>query len=452
MTAVLLPGVYLDALTTYSGAVRLHLVNRSPEPDHTDVAGDATINLSVVDVGATPGISVADTEVYVDGVLAFDGGAFQPGYVGPSSGYSLVGNKLTVTVDPSADFASDAVVTVRVVTQTSDTVESLDATYTFAVTDTTKPAILATQATAIERVRVTFNEAVDMTTALVAANYVVAPLEVPAITPTIASVVEVDSSTVDLTLGAPLSFGLLHLLTVNNVTDLRGNAIAPGANAMVFTSVRPVQPAGRDFQLWYMVPRKNRAANTPRNSSSPTGDLRKFIACFQDVVDLLLYDIDRFAEILDPDFAEEQYLDAMLQDLGNPFEFELSEADKRRLLRVLVLMYLQKGTERGVKNVVRFFLGLECDVVPWVEDSWLIGVHLLGESAILGPSTSWALYAFDVEVYVDLTDEQRTRLRALVNYMKPSHTHFVNVIEPGAVTLDHVVLGYSYLGTNWTLH
>lgn len=445
MTIIELPAVYLDDLTTYSGATRLHVVNRAPEPNHVDVAADVVIAATIVDVGAAPGISLADTKVYVDSVLAFDAGTFQPGYAGSGATYSATANALVVAIDPTFEFDSEATVTVRVDTQTSDAAETLDVTYTFTIADTAKPAILATQATAIERVRVTFDEPVSMATALVAANYVVAPLEVPAITPTIESVVEVDASTVELVLGAPLSFGLLHLLTVENVEDLKGNAIAPGANAMAFTSVRPAVPDGRDFRLWYTVPRKNR-------NEDVTGDLRKFIACFQDVDDLLLYDIDRFAEILDPDFAEEQYLDAMLQDLGNPFRFDLSESDKRRLLRVLVLMYRQKGTERGVKNVVRFFLGLECDVIPFTEDGWLIGVSLLGESTILNPGSSWSLYAFDVEVYVTLTDEQRARLRALVEYMKPSHTHFVSIIEPGAVTLDHVVLGYSYLGTNWTLH
>ena len=82
---------------------------------------------------------------------------------------------------------------------------------------------------------------------------------------------------------------------------------------------------------------------------------------------------------LGADLAAERFLDLMLQDLGNPFPFDLSAADKRRLLNVLVAIYREKGTAVGIKNVIRFFLGLEVDIITYTGEGLVLGESLLGE-------------------------------------------------------------------------
>jgi CheY-like chemotaxis protein len=52
-------------------------------------------------------------------------------------------------------------------------------------------------------------------------------------------------------------------------------------------------------------------------------------------------------EILDLERAPEPFLDAMLSDLGNPFELELDVLRKRRLVARLVDMYRKRGTAAG---------------------------------------------------------------------------------------------------------
>ena len=65
----------------------------------------------------------------------------------------------------------------------------------------------------------------------------------------------------------------------------------------------------------------------------------------------------------------------------------------------------------------------------------------------------FARYAFDVKVGRVLTSTERKHLRAIVNYMKPAHTHFVNLIEPlPPIVPDHWELGLSELGETATLH
>ncbi|MBN2715754.1 MAG: phage tail protein, partial [Deltaproteobacteria bacterium] len=152
--------------------------------------------------------------------------------------------------------------------------------------------------------------------------------------------------------------------------------------------------------------------------------------------------------------APESFLDLILTDLGNPFPFELEELAKRRLAAVLVEMYRQKGTAIGIENAIRFFLGIDITAItPFTADTMILGESELGVDWVLGASGRFARYAFNVEVDVALTDTERTQLRAIVDYLKPAHTHFVDLVEPSApVEFDHWVIGVSELGFTTELH
>jgi phage tail-like protein len=196
-----------------------------------------------------------------------------------------------------------------------------------------------------------------------------------------------------------------------------------------------------------MLPKHNRRDDT-------TGDLWRFIACLQEVTDLLLADVDRWPDIFDLERAPEDFVDLILFDLGNPFPFELDLLGKRRLASVLVEMYRQKGTAKGIQNAVRFFLGIEiAAITAFASDALILGESELGVDWVLGPSDRFARYAFNVEVSRILGTEERRRLRAIVEYLKPAHTHFVDLVEPLPVVLpDHWELGVSELGTESELH
>jgi phage tail-like protein len=67
------------------------------------------------------------------------------------------------------------------------------------------------------------------------------------------------------------------------------------------------------------------------------------------VTDLLLADVDRWPDIFDLERAPESASStSSSRDLGNPFPFELDAMGKRRLASVLVEMYRQKGTAKGI--------------------------------------------------------------------------------------------------------
>jgi len=214
----------------------------------------------------------------------------------------------------------------------------------------------------------------------------------------------------------------------------------------VFTGFVPPRPANRVFDLYRFLPEINRREDE-------TGDLQQFLACLQEVTDLVLVDIDRFTDILDPDLAPEPFVDLMLGELGDPFAFDLSTVDKRRLLNVLVAMYREKGTAPGIVNAVRFFLGLEVQITAYAGETLALGDSLLGEDWVLGPSSRFAALAFEVVSPRLLSTEERRRLRQIVDYLKPVQTHFARLVEPvPPETVDPIELGQSELGESWILH
>ena len=358
-----------------------------------------------------------------------------------------------VVLTPDTPFLSGATVSVSV--QASDfnglPIQPGPTVYSFAIADTTAPELLGASAQDVETVRVTWTEAVVAVSPLGAndalnpALYTFTPViggVVPAVPAGATSIAAVSglTNTFDVTTSTELSPGILYSLAVAGVEDPSGNSEIA---LITFTAFTPPAPARRFFDLYRVLPRYNRDADVSL-------DLKRFVACIQEPATLLLYDIDRWTDILDVDIAAEQYLDAMLADLGNPFPFILSVTDKRRLIRLLVPIYQQKGTPDGIINTVRFFLGLTITIVPYDGEGMQLGVSQLGLNWILGPGNSFALYAFRIISGIALTAEQ---IEFIANYMKPAHTHLIEIVQPSTPpTYDPLELGISRLGDDWLLH
>jgi phage tail-like protein len=448
-------GLYVDDVLADSTPTRPALINRDPEPDEVQVPVDTCLAMEIVDVGAD-GVDRSSVRVWVDGALAFEGGfveEFKQGFNGPGSSAAETADTLALIIDPTAAFASLQEVQVRVVASIVGGAESIDRTYSFTIEDLTAPVVVGAQAVEAKRVRVSFDEPVLQVDgkgpgdALNVAAYSFKALTAPAVSVVPVSVRSAGHSSVDVELDIEMTPLASYRVTVRDVWDIFGNPVGETGNSAVFSGYVPMAPARRDFSLWNMLPAINRREDS-------TGDLWKWIACLQEVTDLLLAGIDRFPDILDPDYASEPFLNLMLQDMGNPFPFDLSEIDKRRLLSVLVAMYRQKGTAVGIRNAIRFFLGIEITAIEAFHGTTLVlGESELGVDWELGPSDRFSLYAFDITVDRVLTEKQRSMIRHIVDWMKPAHTHFVDLIEPGAPEfVDHWELGMSELGVNTDLH
>ena len=451
-----LPGLYFDDVVTDATPTRPALVNRDPEPSEVQVPVGTQLAVEIVDVGSD-GVDRAATRAYVGGVLAFEGGAvteFKPGFDGPDSAVTLTSDTLTLAIDPTADFASLQTVNVRVVSATLVSALALDLTYSFQIEDLTAPIVASAQATSAKTVRVSFDEAMrqlgdgDSADALEPANYSFLSLTTPAVSVVPLSVRPASPSAVDVELDIELSQFATYRVIVTNVEDVFGNPIGETGNQADFVGfIPPGRPKQRSFELLRLLPEINRRQDL-------TGDLKRFMAVLQDVLELLLSEVDRFTDIIDPDRAPEAFLDLMLADLGNPFAFDLSELQKRRLVSVLVQIYKQKGSAAGIRNAIRFFLGVDVTAIDAFHGTTLVlGESELGVDWELGPIDQFALYSFDISVNRTLTDAERLQTRQIVDFMRPAHTHFIDLIEPGAPAfIDHWELGLSELGETSDLH
>lgn len=255
------------------------------------------------------------------------------------------------------------------------------------------PTLLAALARSSFVVRVTWSGEVKAVLATAAndalnpSNYTITASTAPAVPLTVLSVAAAFAGTVlardqvDLTLDTEQTPGATYSLAAIGVVGILGTTYTdptPGVPPATFTGFVPAQPNGRRFSLWDMLPERTREDDV-------TGDLHNFIRCLQDVVDLLLADIDRFTDIWDYDTCPVEYLDAILYGLGNPFAFVLTDANKRRLAGVLVAIYKQKGTDQGLINALRFFLGATATIRCTArDDTWEIPLDRLGGTDTVG--------------------------------------------------------------------
>jgi phage tail-like protein len=448
-----LPAFYVDAIVLDDTATGISLVNRIPEPDETQVPLDASIRVEFMDVTGT-GVDLASTKVYVRGTLAFDGGVFQTGFSGSYSTPQT--DTLRVEVQPDDPYEGEELITVRALASVTGGAYSVDQTYTFTALDVAAPRLVSATPQDQKVIRLSFSEPVvegdgtDSNDATNPANYTFERLSVPAVTLRAVSVEAVTPTSVDVTVQWPMTPGAQYRVTGANLEDEHENAIAAPYDNALFNGYQPPVPAGRRFSLWLLMPARIR-----QEDQEGTGDLKRFLDALQEPIDLMMYEIDRFLDFLDPQATPDAWVDIMLSDVGNPFDIDMTYEKKRKLLHVFRAAMLLSGSDPGIVNLVRFIMDLDIEVVPYDSIGMSLGESLLGEDWTLGASGRFLRYAFDVISPRVLSAEERSTLRKLVNYIQAGWEHFVNLKEPGdgvVGTVDHLELGISQLGETWILH
>jgi phage tail-like protein len=232
-------------------------------------------------------------------------------------------------------------------------------------------SLVSAVATDLRTVRVGLSLASDAT-ALVASNWGFAGTsDPPFVIPVVASVDDVndDGLLFDLSLGFELTPSASYTVTSTGVTN--GGTHAFSAPALPAVS-------GRSFRIIDWIPEKN-------IREDDTGDLRKFVSALDEGLQILLYDVDRFPDIQDPDVAPEMFVDQMLADFGNPVtEASLTSVKKRHLVKTLIPLYQEIGTAKGLKDAVWFFLGLPSEITIVNRQGMRLGTSLLEVDWVLG--------------------------------------------------------------------
>ena len=141
MADLLLPALVIDRPRLEAGT-RPMLVNRDPGPDEIGAPRATMIRLEIIDPG-DDGIDYGATEVYVDGVLAWEDDAAEPGFDGEGSGAESGADFYRIVLAPTEPFSSEQVVEVRVVARVVGGDPSLDETWSFTVEDYASPRLLS---------------------------------------------------------------------------------------------------------------------------------------------------------------------------------------------------------------------------------------------------------------------------------------------------------------------
>jgi phage tail-like protein len=458
-----IPAFYVDAITLEATDRKLTLANRAPEPNEQGIARTASVvrlDLLTLTAGGTA-TDLARAEVYIAGVLAFrylkvatgePTGFFSPFNASLAEQHAWDAYRLALTFDFLYPWESEQLVTVRVLASLTDGT-TLDESYSFRTVDETRPRVVSAASTGPKTVRVAFHEPIAEASAELAENYTLEAQivgNVPAVALTVTAAARVDAKTVELTTNTEMSPAATYKVTVEDVEDVAGNVVAPPYDHASFEGYTSTnRPPTRAFDLWRMIPKINRQADT-------SGDLERFVRCLQDVVELVLAEVDRFPDFLDPATAPADSLPLHLAHLGNPFNLELlDEAQRRRLASNIVALYRQAGTAPGIVNALRLILGLEFTVRPCLSASvWRLDVSRLDDDAILGVSrTGRDRWTFDVISPSILTDGEEQIVREVVRIMKKAGTHLGRIVEPDPPsTPNHLVLGVSRLDAEWKLH
>lgn len=191
-----------------------------------------------------------------------------------------------------------------------------------------------------------------------------------------------------------------------------------------------------------------------------TVDLEKIFDAFDIIFRQIWNESEEFQTLWNAEEIDVNLLDAYLLSKGWRIAVDfpgvlLTETEKRKLGALAVAVYRQKGTKVGIVNLIRLLLGIESAVLnEYNVDVWILGESELGVDTNLffdEASQEFALYSFDIKLVDPVTPEEILKIRAIANYMKPAHTHLINVVQP-VPPVTPWILGESELGVETDLN
>lgn len=218
------------------------------------------------------------------------------------------------------------------------------------------------------------------------------------------------------------------------------------------------------IKLEKLLPPFNFRIDDP-NLGGGTGHLSLFVnEVLQPALDEACVEARRWIDQQSIDTADSQTINAILMDLGNPFDiaYELPLNRRRLLARVLLEVYKTKGTAGGMEDVIFALTQIMVTVVfPATVSAFVLDEDELADTesvppvapdeslmsfGLLGVSPDFNFYSFQIDSPAVLSAEDRAIIEQIVLLMKPAHTHFVGFIEPNVGTVvDHWELGLSFL-------
>lgn len=152
---------------------------------------------------------------------------------------------------------------------------------------------------------------------------------------------------------------------------------------------------------------------------------------------------------MDPQKVPAKLLGHKFADLGWDMDcLVLTEAQKRKLLPLIPIIYRQKGTLPGIVNLVRLLFGIEITATieqVTQEKSWKIGFSKIGIDTFIGIQNPASFLI--IQSPIDLTDEQIINIECVIDIMRVAGTQTL-LDYPNRIQLEdlYFVVGKDKIG------
>jgi phage tail-like protein len=142
--------------------------------------------------------------------------------------------------------------------------------------------------------------------------------------------------------------------------------------------------------------------------------------------DGLLDDVHRFMLMWDIDKCEERFLPYIAAQLGWDLDRSLDPYLQRKIVKLIMTIYKQKGTKKGIIAVIYLLMQINVTITDINDklDGWRIGRDHIGyDTRIACGAKSSNMYLFYVIWPRQLAVSEIAAAHQIVTWMRPVHSH-----------------------------
>lgn len=157
--------------------------------------------------------------------------------------------------------------------------------------------------------------------------------------------------------------------------------------------------------------------------------LKNFLWVFRHLYDDLNEQIENIPQLFSPYQTPAEFLPWLAQWVGNVMDENWPEEKKRELLRSSVDYYKIRGTVKGLKLYLSYFVGVEPEIIEneWPFHGFQIDVHSTMEmDSIIFPPVNFA-HCFIVKIPLDpseVNDQLIIKIHDIIRSEKPAHSMY----------------------------
>lgn len=148
--------------------------------------------------------------------------------------------------------------------------------------------------------------------------------------------------------------------------------------------------------------------------------------------------VNEMQDLMDPDRCPAFMLDTHLRLLGWTADVELTERQKRKLIKIVAAIHRQSGTTKGMLNATRYILGQEpLRVIEYLKDRYK------ETGTVYPPEEDEMNYTFSLVFPMPFRLEDLSMIRDIIEYMKPPNTYYRPIIWKeieNTHTINHSVI------------